>query len=63
MLRRGNKLEDELVSHYRLGKHVLGWSALGFVLSTLLLVYLVGRASVRHFAKSEEAARPALAGH
>src|SRR5207253_7992806 len=49
-------LESELAEQYRRSQQVLALSALGFVLSALLLLYLVWTASARYVGKASEAA-------
>lgn len=56
VLGRTGELENELVQDYRRAMLVLAASAIGFALSALVLLYLVGRASVQHFAKWQDAA-------
>jgi diguanylate cyclase (GGDEF)-like protein len=53
---RTGALEDELAENYRRSLFVLSASSIGFGLSALFLLYLLGRASVRHFAQWHEAA-------
>ena len=48
-------LEDEVTERYGLALRVLAGSAGGFAVASLVLLYLLGRSSVRYFAKWQEA--------
>jgi diguanylate cyclase (GGDEF)-like protein/PAS domain S-box-containing protein len=56
VLERTGELENELAQDYRRATLVLAASATGFILAALVLLYLVGRASVQHFSKWQDAA-------
>ncbi len=59
--RQTDELQERLVSSYGQVMLVLTVSAIGFAGSGLVLLMLVGRASMRHFAKEQEAAAAARA--
>lgn len=59
--RQTDDLQERLVSNYGQVMLVLTVSAVGFAGSGLVLLLLVGRASMRHFAKEQEAATAARA--
>jgi PAS domain-containing protein len=50
-------LEDELAERYDFALKVLAGSAAGFALASGVLLYLLGRSSVRYFAQWQEAAQ------
>jgi diguanylate cyclase (GGDEF)-like protein len=54
---RVGALEDELAERYSLALKVLAGSAGGFALATAVLLYLLGRSSVRYFAQWQHAAQ------
>ncbi|MBV8408141.1 MAG: GGDEF domain-containing protein, partial [Alphaproteobacteria bacterium] len=53
---RTDALEDELAARYAFALKVLVGSAAGFALASAVLLYLLGRSSVRYYAQWQEAA-------